>query len=432
MSSTESRDDDEDDERARRALSALAFAPGAIPRSESVEKLTRARSVPSTSSLASPVKRVLSRDAVARARGAYEHDASKPRVLLLHCGGTLGMGTESFENDARRRDDALVPVAGGKYRPLGSSKYLLDVLEMVPEMMDLARVEVEVVMNKDSSAMCASDWTRVAEALHARRDEFSAFVVAHGTDTMAYTASALSMMLVGFNKPIVITGSQLPLAFARSDARQNLIDSLTVCCASTSCGGGVDFCEVAICFGGKLLRGNRAQKLSATVYAAFDSPSYPALAKLGVGVEWNYARLLPPAERYEPIFQLDPNVICVRVIPGMDPECSYGDLYGRGVRGIILEAFGVGNFPETLIPWLTEQKSKGLCIYLSTQCQHGGELRPDLYAAGLGALAIGAQSGPVMTTECAVAKMMLALANPERVKLTTPRAGESQNVDFCA
>ena len=137
-------------------------------------------------------------------------------------------------------------------------------------------------------------------------------------------------------------------------------------------------------------------------------------------------------EQCEPIFELHPHVLCVHVIPGMDPERSYGDLYGRGVRGIILEAFGVGNFPKTLIPWLTEQKSKGLCIYLSTQCQHGGELRPDLYAAGLGALAIGAQSGPVMTTECAVAKMMVALANPERVKLDAPRAGEFQSVDFCA
>ena len=304
MSSTS--EDGRDDKRARGVLSELAFvAPGAVPRSESVDKLTRAasHSVPS-----SPLKRALSRDDIERARGAHEKDATKPRVLLLHCGGTLGMGTESFEHDASRRDDALVPVAGGKYRPLGSSKYLLDVLEMVPEMMDLARVEVEVVMNKDSSAMVVEDWTRVAEALHARREEFSAFVVAHGTDTMAYTASALSMMLVGFNKPIVITGSQLPLAFARSDARQNLIDSLTVCCAAKSCGGDVDFAEVAICFGGKLLRGNRAQKLSATVYAAFDSPSYPALAKLGVGVEWNYARLLPPAERYEPIFELHPHI----------------------------------------------------------------------------------------------------------------------------
>ena len=161
MSSTS--EDGRDDKRARRVLSELAFvAPGAVPRSESVDKLTRAasHSVPS-----SPLKRALSRDDIERARGAHEKDATKPRVLLLHCGGTLGMGTESFEHDASRRDDALVPVAGGKYRPLGSSKYLLDVLEMVPEMMDLARVEVEVVMNKDSSAMVVEDWTRVALSL---------------------------------------------------------------------------------------------------------------------------------------------------------------------------------------------------------------------------------------------------------------------------
>jgi len=255
----------------------------------------------------------------------------------------------------------------------------LDVQEVIPELRDFARLDVEVLMNKDSSEMDGKDWVTLARALHERREEYSAFVVAHGTDTMAYAASALSLMLVGFGKPIVLTGSQLPLSFARSDARQNLIDALTCCCASRSCGGTVDFAEVAICFGGKLLRGNRASKTSATVYAAFSSPSYPALARLGVGVDWNHARLLRPAPEYAPQFELNSNVIRVPVIPGLDIEKAYGDLYGRGVRGIILEAFGVGNFPQSLVPWLTSQASRGLQIYLSTQCQSGVSRRGQIW-----------------------------------------------------
>lgn len=404
---------------ARDASRASMFAPGACPRSESYDDVARVASVPD--SRASPIKS----NARARADATTTGDDDRPRVMLLHCGGTLGMGVESFE----LREARAVPRAGGKYRPLGASKYLLDVQEVIPELRDFARLDVEVLMNKDSSEMDGKDWVTLARALHERREEYSAFVVAHGTDTMAYCASALSMMLVGFGKPIVLTGSQLPLSFARSDARQNLIDALTCCCASKSCGGEVDFHEVGICFGGKLLRGNRASKTSATVYAAFSSPSYPALARLGVGVDWNRARLLPPAREYTPQFELNSNVIRVPVIPGLDIEKAYGDLYGRGVRGIILEAFGVGNFPQSLVPWLTNQAARGLQIYLSTQCQ-SGELRPELYAAGLGALAVGAKSGPVMTSECAVVKMMLHIANPE-LELHVSYAGEAGDVDFC-
>jgi len=397
----------------------MPFAPGALPRNESFDRVARDVEVPDAR--ASPVKTHARGDAT-RARG----DETKPRVMLFHCGGTLGMGMESFE---LVRETDVVPRAGGKYRPLGASKYLLDVHAVIPELSDFARLDVEVLMNKDSSEMDGADWVKLARALHERRDEYSAFVVAHGTDTMAYAASALSLMLVGFGKPIVLTGSQLPLSFARSDARQNLIDALTCCCASRSCGGTVDFAEVAICFGGKLIRGNRASKTSATVYAAFSSPSYPTLARLGVGVDWNHARLLRPTTEYAPRFELNANVIRVPVIPGMDLDKAYGDLYGRGVRGIILEAFGVGNFPQSLVPWLTSQAARGLQVYLSTQCQ-SGELRPELYAAGLGALAVGAKSGPVMTSECAVVKMMLHIANPE-LELHVSHAGEAGDVDFC-
>lgn len=411
------------------SVSRVAFGPGAIVKSESVEDFRRTASV---KSLTSPVK--TDRRNESDGDDDAENATRRPKVLLLHCGGTLGMGLESFTTtDAQKREGEVVPVdGGGKYRPLVASGYLLDVLEVIPELHDFADIRAQVLMNKDSSEMNHEDWIALARALDASREAYDAFIVVHGTDTMAFTASALSLMLVGFGKPIVLTGSQLPLAMARSDARQNLIDSLTCCVASTSCGGTVNFAEVAICFGGRLLRGNRTQKTSATLYAAFHSPSYPALARLGVGVDWNHARLLsaPPKTKYAPKFTLDANVMRVPIIPGLDHERAYGDLHARGVRGIILEAFGVGNFPSGIIPWLAKQKSKGLSVYLSTQC-HTGELRPELYAAGLGALAMGAKSGPVMTSECAVVKMMLSLAD-DSVSLLTDYAGESEAVDFCS
>ncbi|OUS46332.1 L-asparaginase I [Ostreococcus tauri] len=394
---------------------AVGLAPGAIPRPESVENLRRQRSL---GLLPGPTK------------DARPELAPRPRVLMFHCGGTLGMGAESFAEDERCASPRPVPMrGGGKYRALGSNKFLLDVLDVVPELTSLADIEVVVLMNKDSSEMDARDWKALGLALHEKRESYGGFIIAHGTDTMAYTASALSLMLEGFGKPIVLTGSQLPLAYPRSDARQNLLDALTCIVGSKSCGGVVDFYEVAICFNGKLLRGNRAQKTSATVYAAFSSPSYPALARLGVGVDWNHARLLPRQEQYTPRFDVNPNVIRVPVIPGLDIAAAYGDVYERGVRGIVLEAFGVGNFPSSLIPWLTEQTAKGLRVHLSTQCQ-SGELRPELYAAGLGALAVGARSGPVMTIECSVVKMMLCLANPG-FDLDRSVAGETDTVDFC-
>lgn len=392
-----------------------ALAPGALTRAESLERLDRAASG----------------DALATSRAFGDARERRPRVMLFHCGGTLGMGVESFREDADADASRPVPVrGGGVYRPLGASEYLLDISVVVPELRDFAEIEVEVLMNKDSSEMRGEDWATLARALDARREDFDAFIVAHGTDTMAYTASALSLMLVGFNKPIVLTGSQLPLGFARSDARQNLIDALTCCVASKTCGGAVDFYEVAICFSGKLLRGNRAQKTSATVYAAFSSPSYPALARLGVGVDWNHARLLPKAEKYTPRFEFDSRVIRIPIIPGIDMSAAYGDVHARGIRGIVLEAFGVGNFPATLMPWLTDQTSKGVRLLLTTQCS-SGILRPELYAAGLGAIAVGAKSGPVMTIECAVVKLMLHLADPTGIDLHRAISGEAETVDFC-
>eukprot|EP01026_Neomeris_dumetosa_P010292 TRINITY_DN13836_c0_g1_i1.p2 TRINITY_DN13836_c0_g1~~TRINITY_DN13836_c0_g1_i1.p2 ORF type:complete len:237 (+),score=46.65 TRINITY_DN13836_c0_g1_i1:33-713(+) len=161
-------------------------------------------------------------------------------------------------------------------------------------------------------------------------------------------------------------------------------------------------------------------------YAAFDSPSYPHLASLGVDIEWNMRFLLRPEGAYRPRFKLNPNVIRIPIVPGCDPCKAYGDLISRGVKGVVLEAFGVGNMPDQesagWLPWLRDQRSKGLQVYLASQCTNG-PLQPELYHSGSVALALGVEAGPQMTPECAVVKMMLCMAYPD-IPPGVPLAGE--------
>ena len=400
---------------------------------------------------------------------------SKPRVLILHTGGTLGMSSDSFEEETATVgvmegivghgpspkgaasnsvgvDSTMLssPVmtsqggaisgeaeqhgayqrrvkkgTGGNYdTKLGPRSLLTDILSAVPELSAFAKLRVRVLFNKDSCQIVPSDWVFIAKALHEAREEYDAFVLVHGTDTLAYTASALSLLLANFGKPIIVTGSQLPLAMPRSDARQNLIDSVS-CATAGFVPPFISVNEVAVCFGGKLMRGNRVRKVSATIYSAFSSPSYPDLAHLGVGIDFNPQLLLNVKDKeYRPRFEINPNVIRISIIPGCDPNKAYGDLYERGVRGIVLEAFGVGNMPndEFWIPWLRIQRKKGLTVYLSSQCERG-KLHPELYMAGSFALEMGVKGGPMMSPECAVVKLMLSLANDD-VDPTVPLAGE--------
>ena len=398
---------------------------------------------------------------------------SKPRVLILHTGGTLGMRNDSFEEETATvgvmegivghgalsspkggtsnnttglpspmmssQGGAVISGeeqvgayqrrvkkgTGGNYdNKLGPRSLLTDILSAVPELSAFAKLRVRVLFNKDSCQIVPSDWVFIAKALHEAREEYDAFVLVHGTDTLAYTTSALSLMLANFGKPIIVTGSQLPLAMPRSDARQNLIDSVS-CATAGFVPPFISVNEVAVCFGGKLMRGNRVRKVSATIYSAFSSPSFPDLAHLGVGIDFNPQLLLNVKEKeYTPRFKINPNVIRISIIPGCDPNKAYGDLYERGVRGIVLEAFGVGNMPndEFWIPWLRVQRKKGLAVYLSSQCERG-TLHPELYMAGSFALEMGVKGGPMMSPECAVVKLMLALANDD-VDLTVPLAGE--------
>lgn len=222
------------------------------------------------------------------------------------------MSLDSYEVDEGDTQPHLKTGTGGIYKQgLKPAKVLADLLSAIPELGLFADIDVQVIFNRDSSRLGpmvsaghilelfrisfyssstehtivilrGQEWVTLGKALDSARDTYDAFLIVHGTDTLAYTASALSFMLAGFGKPIVLTGSQLPLAMARSDARQNLIDSII--CATSRYANGPMFNEVAICFGGKLLRGNRAQKTHTNTYGAFESLTYPPLAMLGVEV----------------------------------------------------------------------------------------------------------------------------------------------------
>lgn len=338
------------------------------------------------------------------------------RVLIVHCGGTFGMDTElSFDTTGQLKSGT-----GGNYsRALRPGKLLGDILEHVPELRALADLDVHVAMNKDSARVGPPEWIRIAKLLDKRRDDFDSFVIIHGTDTMSYTGAALSLMLAGFRKPVVITGSQLPMTRPRSDARQNLIDSVTIATE-----GVLE--EFALCFGGTLIRANRAQKTSSTAYRAFESPTHPELAKLGVDIEWNHDALWKDPGVYRPRWKLETNVIRIPVIPGMDPNVAYGNLWKRGVKGAVLEAYGVGNMPDTKtagwMDWLKDQSAMGLEVYLASQCVKG-PLHPELYRSGSAAMAFGAQATRRMTAETAVIKLMLCLGHVD-LHPSYPLAGE--------
>eukprot|EP00887_Chlorella_sp_A99_P002278 scaffold10.g2278.t1 len=412
----------------------------------------------SSSAAVRPAKRAPSPTRHESGRGPHILVAKPlPRVLLLHCGGTLGMDAGASYQEDPEGHLVLREGTGGCYlktseAALRPPAMLSNLLAMVPELKRFAQLEVKVVMNKarflsaDSSNMGPKDWQQLAKVLDANRDCYDAFLIVHGTDTMAFTASALSLMLVGFKRvpcggraggggggaaggrerlrPIVLTGSQLPLAMPRSDARQNLLDAITVATAGFA-PPHISLGEVAVCFGGKLMRGNRVQKINTSDYMAFDSPSFPPLARLGIDVDWREELLLKHRGAYTPRFKLTPNVIRIPIVPGSDPRLCYGDLAGRGVRGVVLEAFGTANMPNEAatgwLSWLRGQRRKGLVVHLSSQCSVG-PLRPELYRSGTAALAMGVSSGPQMTPECSLVKLMPPTPTPPhptpRLKLT--------------
>lgn len=305
-------------------------------------------------------------------------------VLLIHTGGTLGM--------AGRRPDALKPGA-----------FIRTVKERVPELTKLARVEFELFSNLDSCEMQPELWAKLARRLYERLPRYDGAVITHGTDTLAETACALSFMLRNLPKPVVLTGAQRPLREIRTDARLNLIDAVTSALHGPR--------EVTVCFDSHLYRGNRVRKVSIAEYDAFDSPNCPVLGVLGVDTRFEPG--LPRKGRFTLEAEVDPRVFLLRVFPGLDPAIPLALL--PRVRGVVLEAYGAGNFPvsealgRSLEPFFLEARRRGVPVVVVSQAQRNG-VDLSLYESGNVARAAGAISAGDMTVSAAVVKLMHGLA----------------------
>ena len=252
----------------------------------------------------------------------------------------------------------------------------------------------------DSSDITVNEWNKIAGVIYDNYEDYDGFVVLHGTDTMAYTASALSFMLDGLDKPVVLTGSQIPLSEIRSDGRDNLITSLLIAAEGI-------VREVCLYFSGKLLRGNRAVKMSADRLVAFDSPNYPHLADVGITIKYNTAAIRKyKADKLviQPFSDVPIGVL--KVFPGIQFGL-FESIMTKKLSGIVLETFGAGNIPSNggeLIPIISKAFESGSVITVCSQCP-SGTVTLGAYETSSALKSAGAVSGFDMTTEAAVAKL---------------------------
>ncbi len=308
------------------------------------------------------------------------------RVLVLHTGGTLMM--------SKADGGELLPDAFGR-----------DLLAELPILGRAADVSARILFNLDSGDMQPSHWVELARAVHGAvlDDSVDGVVVIHGTDTMAYSASAVALLLGPLTKPVVFTGAQRPLVEVRTDARQNLVDAVFAATLPVP--------EVGIAFASRVVRGARSMKRDAWALAAFDSPNCPPLVELGVDVGIG-PHVRPPAAILAPFDgRIEPRVLAVRVFPGLDPALVQGALR-VGVKGLVLEAYGTGNLPHlagSLIPALEVARAQDVPVLVVSQCPRGF-VDMSRYAGGAAAAEAGAISGGDMTREAAIAKVMVGLA----------------------
>jgi len=276
----------------------------------------------------------------------------------------------------------------------------------------------------DSSDITVKEWNKIAEVIYDCYENYDGFVVLHGTDTMAYTASALSFILGGLNKPVVLTGSQIPLSEIRSDGRDNLVTSLIIAAQGVAN-------EVCLYFSGKLLRGNRAVKMSADQLVAFDSPNYPHLAEVGITIRYNHSVIRKKSYKDLEMQRLSEVPIGVlKVFPGIQFGL-FESIMTEKLSGIVLETFGAGNIPSdsgALIPIIKSAFDGGSVITVCSQCP-SGTVTLGAYETSSALKAAGAVSGSDMTTEAAVAKLYylfsLGISKDEiKAKMETDLRGE--------
>jgi len=317
---------------------------------------------------------------------------SKAKILLIYTGGTIGM-----------KKDFVT----GSLKAFNFSK----LLQRIPEL-KLLDCEIETISFEnpiDSSNMNPEKWVKLATIVEENYNSFDGFVVLHGSDTMSYTASALSFMLENLAKPIIFTGSQLPIGDLRTDAKENLITAIQI--ASLRENGQAVVQEVGLYFEYKLYRGNRTTKINAEHFKAFTSPNYPFLIESGVHLKCNQELFLPINNLTLQVHkELDTNVIILKLFPGISEQVVEAVLSISNLKGVVLETYGAGNAPtdEWFLNVLQKAIQKGIHIVNVTQCA-GGSVRMGQYETSAALLDIGVISGKDMTTEAAITKLMFLL-----------------------
>lgn len=280
--------------------------------------------------------------------------------------------------------------------------YLLAAMEKIPELQnpDMPHYVIHEFENPiDSANMTLSHWQQIGEHIKKHYDNYDGFVVLHGTDTMSYTASALSFMFEHLNKPIILTGSQLPLFETRNDARENLINALWIA-------GNYVIPEVCVYFNNKLFRGNRSSKIDASSFSAFASPNFPTLGKVGTDIRIRRDLLLKePKEPMQLQVLQNLDVSILRIFPGMSLEITR-QLLQPPLQALILQTFGVGTAPEEarFLDILQDAVQRDVIILNCSQCAYA-KVRMSDYAAGSALMNIGVISGADMTIEASLAKL---------------------------
>lgn len=337
-------------------------------------------------------------------------DRKETSVLLIYTGGTIGM----IENSKTGALESFNYESMVHHVPeLGKLNFNIDTVQFEPPI--------------DSSDMHPAIWCRLASIIAEKYDDYTGFVVLHGTDTMAYTASALSFMLRNLTKPVILTGAQLPIKEIRTDGKENLLTSLEIAAAKID--GKPIVREVCVFFENHLMRGNRTTKINAENFNAFHSCNYPNLAEAGIHIKYENAYMLSPEEGKGMTLQnkYDSNVAILSLFPGIQEAIVKAVLETSGLKGVILKTFGSGNAPhlDFLMKYLKAATDRGIIIVNVTQCLEG-MVEMDRYESGRQLLEAGVVCGKDMTIEAALTKLMILLG----LNYTTEEIREQMTVSF--